>query len=166
MQAVYIHLLPGLRGVQYPASVPWTHPANMVPSCTGCIAPQGMRPSTLGTGSTHHYPDSVCCPLPARVWIPCAGYAAVQAVNVYIYIYCQVSGEYNNLRVSIANALLRWYRSVQDVLPHRVCDLSPWELGVRMRTLPAYVIRCLQGYGYPVHGMWVCRLCKYIHFLY
>ena len=86
--------------------------------------------------------------------------------SAWIYIHCQVSGEYNKLRVSIANTLLRWYRSVKDVLRHRVCDLSPWERGVRMRTLPAYVIRCLQGYGYPVHGMWVCRLCKGIHFLY
>ena len=84
MQAVFTcTLLVILSRIQNPASVPWAHPVNVVPPCTGFAATQVMRPSTLGTGSTHHYPDSVCCPLPARVWIPCTGYVAVQAVHIY-----------------------------------------------------------------------------------
>ena len=87
MQAVFKCTLLVISGIQNPTSVPWAHPVNVVPPCTGFAAPQVLRPSTLGTGSTHHYPDSVCCPLPARVWIPCAGYVAVQAVHIYIHIY-------------------------------------------------------------------------------
>ena len=145
---------------------------------TSCQCRATMYRICCHTGYATQYPgdrEYASLPRQCMLSVTCQGMdtlcrvcscAGSECIYIYIYIYCQVSGEYNNLRVSIANALLRWYRSVQDVLPHRVCDLLPWERGVRMRTLPAYVIRCLRGYGYPAHGMWVCRLCRCIHFLY
>ena len=62
MQAVFQCTLLVISGIQNPASVPWAHPVNVVPPCTGFAAPQVMRPSTLGTESTNDHPANVCCP--------------------------------------------------------------------------------------------------------
>ena len=87
MQAVYIRLLPGLRGVQYPASVSWTHPANVVPSCTEY---KDRAAPPIGGPTLHH---SGVKTVQRREREGHDSYQEVE-VNIYIDIYICVCDKY------------------------------------------------------------------------
>ena len=114
--------------------------------------------ASMPTGhATQHpgYMEYALRPCKSMLCVTCQGmdtYVAVQAGHIHIYTL-PGCGECNTLRVCHANTLLRWYRPVQGVLPHRVCDPSPWEHEGRVSTQPVYVVRCLPAYGYSVYTM-------------
>ena len=116
---IYIYTVPGLRGIEYPASVPCEYPAKVIPLCTGCAVPQGVEPITLGTWSTHKHPASICCSLPARVWILCAGYVTVQAVHMYT-----LSG----LSAIQNPANVPWIHPANGVPPCTGCCIAPQDM--------------------------------------